>query len=82
MQFNVIGHPLGPAVEYICQHKSESRNLEGTKLWFALATNVVEHISNNSLFQHNNEQTNSSNDLMIRDECVKSVRDCKFGLQL
>ena len=83
MQFHVIGHPLGPAFEYICQDFLDSRTLEGTKLWFALATNVVEHISNNSLFDNSEKKEFSSNrDLVNRDECIMSVRDCKFGFQL
>ena len=79
---------MGPAVEHVCQRLKESDVLEErTKLDFVLAVNVLEHISNNSLFDNNVHVNYDEEKLPVKvslefpvhkDECVQTVRDCKL----
>ena len=79
---------MGPAVEHVCQRLKESDVLEErTKLDFVLAVNVFEHISNNSLFDNTVQVNYGEEELPVnvsldfpvdKDECVQTVRDCRF----
>ena len=81
---------MGPAIEHVCKQVKESRILEErTKMWFVLAVNVHEHISNNSLFDNSVHVDYDEEELPInvslevpveKYECVQSVRDCEYFL--
>ena len=79
---------MGPAIEHVCKQVNKSRVLEErTKIWFVLAVNVLEHISNNSLFDDSVHVDYDEEELPVnvslevpveKDECVQSVRDCEY----
>ena len=78
---------MGPSIEHVCQNYNKTGLLEErTKMGFVLAVSVLEHISNNSLFEKSDLVDYDEGKLPVnvtlevpvgKDECIQSVRDGK-----